>query len=180
MFKKFNYFLKFLFFLGASGNIRKRCGLVSGFILIFCLGKIHYFSAAALLAHHKEPENSHCSDEKKGRKHGNPPGGFFYGKIIRLHFCCGKAVLFIDYVDVGKEYGNVRNKIFDGFALILTLFRLFYNGKITGSKVEGIAFNFGIFKHRKNFVILRYFRFFLVHSEHKGGKEQKQNKRNDV
>ena len=174
MFKEFNDLLKFLFFFVAACNIFKGGGFVA-LIFIFCFCKIKSFSAA-LLAHHKEPENSHCTDEKKGGEHGYPPGGFFYRKVIRLHFGCGKTVLFVYYLDIVKENGNVWNKIFQSFALIFSFFGNFGKGKFAGSEIENIAFNFLVFKKLEHFVIFRLNFLFLVHGEHKGGEEKQKDK----
>ena len=133
-------------------------------------------SAAACLAHHKEPKNSHCADEKKGGNHGYPPGGFFYRKVIRLHLGCGKAVLFIDHRNIGKENGNVGNKIFHCFAFVFAFFGNFGKGKFAGSKIKNIAFHFLVFKKLEHFVIFRLYLFFLVHGEHERSKEKQKEK----
>ena len=179
VFEEFNDFLKLLFFLVAACNIRKGCGFVAGFILIFRLGEIHCLSAA-LLTHHEKPEHSHCADKEKGRNHGDPPWSFLYREVIRLCFGCGNAVLLVYYIDIGEENGNVRNKIFNSLAFFLPFGGFLYKGEFAGSEIEGIAFDFGIFKHLEHFVIFKLHFLFLVHGEHKGNKEKQQNKRRDV
>ena len=67
---------------------------------------------------------------------------------------------------IGKENGNVGNKIFQSFALVFSFGRFFCKGKFAGSKIENIAFNFRVFKKLEHFVIFRLDFFFLVHGEH--------------
>ena len=166
---------KLLFLLVRARNIGKGCRLFVLAGAVICFAEGHCAACAAVLAHHKEPEHRHCRNKQQGRQHGNPPWGFFYRNIVRLH-CGGAFVLFLkDTVDVGKKYAYIRHGVFKLFFFALNLC-----GKRTRSEIEGIAFDFIVLEHFENLVILKLCDLFLIHIQKERGQKQKQNNSRNI